>query len=372
MASNHELTAHIQAELRRRGLIEVSAVEAARWLDRGGLLRDSGSRPGAPLRKLLRQGVIGGAVQQPFGRYGRWSIRVGPDRHAFLQLWSGGVPSARRNEGRPLIYAASNQYPKVGLVPGDILFITYLDEGRMMLIGRLPVAEVITRGDAVRLRGTDIWDADWWAVAREQEADRHVFDAAVPPDVVRRLRFVTRTGAKSSLRVNPDGQVNGQALQAVRRLTPESADLLTSLIDHRAAAPRKGPLRRLTAAERRAVELRAMEVALAHYGGQSFDTVDDVSANRPYDIEAVAGDRVVHVEVKGSTGDLSTIELTHNELADARSSSHESQLFLVDQIELAPRPRPRARGGRIRWIEGWRPAPRDLLPTRYRYTVPGS
>jgi hypothetical protein len=53
---------------------EITAVDAARELDRLGLLRDSASRPGLPLRKLLRDGEIVNGYQQS-GRW--WFIRCG-------------------------------------------------------------------------------------------------------------------------------------------------------------------------------------------------------------------------------------------------------------------------------------------------------
>ena len=46
----------------------VPAVEAARELERLGLLADSASRPGLPLRNLLRDGQIAHAYQEG----GRW------------------------------------------------------------------------------------------------------------------------------------------------------------------------------------------------------------------------------------------------------------------------------------------------------------
>jgi hypothetical protein len=52
----------------RRPDREIAAVEAARELDRLGLLRDSSSRPGKPLRDLLRAGRIENARQDG----GRW------------------------------------------------------------------------------------------------------------------------------------------------------------------------------------------------------------------------------------------------------------------------------------------------------------
>ncbi|MGD9548127.1 MAG: hypothetical protein AB7V45_11375 [Candidatus Krumholzibacteriia bacterium] len=56
---------YLQYQLEKRGLKSVRAVEAARWLDRAQILKDSKSRPGKPLRDLLRQGEILGQRQEP-------------------------------------------------------------------------------------------------------------------------------------------------------------------------------------------------------------------------------------------------------------------------------------------------------------------
>ena len=69
-----EIEVFLQEALARRALDEVTAVEAARWLSSAGLLADSDSRPGLPLRNLLRAGLITSAEQRPPQRYGRWFI----------------------------------------------------------------------------------------------------------------------------------------------------------------------------------------------------------------------------------------------------------------------------------------------------------
>jgi hypothetical protein len=69
-----DINAVLQAQLRRRRIDEVSAVEAARWLDAAGVLKDSAARPGLPLRSLLRAGRIKGAIQRPARPHGRWYI----------------------------------------------------------------------------------------------------------------------------------------------------------------------------------------------------------------------------------------------------------------------------------------------------------
>jgi len=63
------INAFIQSELTKRGLTSVVAVEAAIWLDKAGLLKDSESRPGKPLRDLLRAGAINRAVQDSSRRW---------------------------------------------------------------------------------------------------------------------------------------------------------------------------------------------------------------------------------------------------------------------------------------------------------------
>lgn len=64
-----KINAFLQHELRRRGLSEVTAVEAAEWLERAGILKDSKSRPGLPLRNLLRAKKITGQRQEPNRRW---------------------------------------------------------------------------------------------------------------------------------------------------------------------------------------------------------------------------------------------------------------------------------------------------------------
>lgn len=76
VAPAEHISSFIQAELRRRHVREVTAVEAARWLDAAAVLRDSDHRPGLPLRNLVRAGLIAGAEQRPARPNGRWFITL--------------------------------------------------------------------------------------------------------------------------------------------------------------------------------------------------------------------------------------------------------------------------------------------------------
>ncbi len=66
---------YLQYQLKKRGLSEVRAVEAAKWLDEARILKDSEQRPGKPLRDLLRANKILGAYQTPPQPNGNWYIK---------------------------------------------------------------------------------------------------------------------------------------------------------------------------------------------------------------------------------------------------------------------------------------------------------
>ena len=68
-ASFNQISRFVQVRLRAERLQSVTAVDAARWLDEAGLLKDSPMRPGKPLRELLRQGKIQGQRQEPNKRW---------------------------------------------------------------------------------------------------------------------------------------------------------------------------------------------------------------------------------------------------------------------------------------------------------------
>ena len=73
MPNDFSINERLQSELLKRGLESVSAVEAAKWLDKAGLLPDSIDRPGRELRHMLRAKKIRGGVQE---LNGRWFIHL--------------------------------------------------------------------------------------------------------------------------------------------------------------------------------------------------------------------------------------------------------------------------------------------------------
>ena len=73
MPDLYAINIHLQERLEQDWRREVPAVEAARWLDEAGHLRNYGS--GLPLRRLLHAGRVAGQEQRPNRKNGAWFIR---------------------------------------------------------------------------------------------------------------------------------------------------------------------------------------------------------------------------------------------------------------------------------------------------------
>lgn len=102
------------------------------------------------------------------------------------------------------------------------------------------------------------------------------------------------------------------------------------------SAPSIGQGFTLTAPERRAVEIRAMGLASAYFQSKGF-SIKDVSATESFDLLATQGSQVVSVEVKGTTGSVSAILLTSNEVELHKREYPENALVVVHGIELTHR-----------------------------------
>lgn len=120
---------------------------------------------------------------------------------------------------------------------------------------------------------------------------------------------------------------------------------------------------------RRALEVHAVERVMAHLTGQGY-SCQNVGAARPYDVLAVREDEELHVEVKGSSGNKLTVELTDGEVKHARTTQP-TLLAVVDAIgwqrngyEVT------CSGGRLRFWWDWVPAQSSLVATQWRYLLP--
>lgn len=137
-------------------------------------------------------------------------------RH-FLQYWKHYNPKHEFNN--PLRFAASAQF--VRMSPGDVLWIVALKEGRLTLLGRLVIDRIINRENAIKELDGDIHIAPPYAIAKQG-----TIHDSVEIDIqglAAQLRF---NSPKGKLKLSKPDFTNGQQLQTVREVTPDTVSLL--------------------------------------------------------------------------------------------------------------------------------------------------
>lgn len=121
--------------------------------------------------------------------------------------------------------------------------------------------------------------------------------------------------------------------------------------------------------KKKAIEVRAMDVASAHYISSGY-LVTDTSANSPFDLECKKGNELRRVEVKGTTQSAKTVSVTANEVKSARSDDCETDLFMVHGITIyAEAGEYTADGGEVKLVSNWVPLDEHLIATAYTYVV---
>ncbi|MCK9870303.1 DUF3883 domain-containing protein [Nocardiopsis dassonvillei] len=151
-------------------------------------------------------------------------------------------------------------------------------------------------------------------------------------------------------------------------LTPLQVEQYTAPTPSESAAQHgRGVPRQQDPRKRKAVELHAEEVAIAHYQGQGWQVLERGRPGRPYDLLCVRGDEVKHVEVKGLSGPAVNVNLTANEKHHAQTFP-DIDLFVVHGIGVSDTYE--AAGGTPLVYENWTPREADLTPIVYQYRLP--
>lgn len=123
---------------------------------------------------------------------------------------------------------------------------------------------------------------------------------------------------------------------------------------------------------RAAIERRSLEVATEHYIGLGARREDIEELGKPYDLVVQLDGVERHVEVKGSSLLVDTVELTINEVLHARSCRN-ADLVVVDAIAWSRDETGEvvATGGKLRFWKSWTPAAGALRETKFAYSLPG-
>ncbi len=124
--------------------------------------------------------------------------------------------------------------------------------------------------------------------------------------------------------------------------------------------------------KRRAIEIRAMEVAESYYKRKLTGwTIENVSAEKPYDLRCTRkGHNELRVEVKGTQMSFGKIVLTRKEVLNKRSHPN-TVLFLVTNIKVVSLESAyEVSGGDELEIDPWVLDEEDLEPLQYSYALP--
>lgn len=91
---------------------------------------------------------------------------------------------------------------------------------------------------------------------------------------------------------------------------------------------------------------------------------------KPFDLSVVIDGATRHVEVKGSSLDMDTVELTINEVTHAQRFQP-THLIVVTGIQWSDVPDGYSTtGGTLHWWPDWTPEDGDLAPRRFAYSLP--
>ncbi len=121
------------------------------------------------------------------------------------------------------------------------------------------------------------------------------------------------------------------------------------------------------AATRRAIEKRAVAVAIRAYEGLGYVVRE---AGQPYDLHCARPTRPseeLSIEVKGTRGSANEVFLTRGEVNFYARRAPRTELFVVHSIRVA---RGLASGGKAQRYPKWRVRSGDLTPLTYRYRLP--
>jgi hypothetical protein len=267
----------------------------------------------------------------------------------YLQYWKFPYNPDPLNR---LNHTAGDQFGR--LHPGDIVWpVTIKDDRRLYLLGPIVVGRVVSEREARRILGTsDLWAARYHVIARKGTV-ASVREIDIHP-IVPKLRF---DGVVDRL----PRRYSGRHLQSIRRLTPESAMLVSRVWTSRRTQsldkPRGGLVRPAghtavtegeevevipragagfgSPAENRRVERLAIRAAQRYLERRGWRVKSVERQKLGYDLDCARGKAHIRVEVKGVRGVGSMFILTAGEYRRAVADP-DFKLCVVENALAAP------------------------------------
>lgn len=119
---------------------------------------------------------------------------------------------------------------------------------------------------------------------------------------------------------------------------------------------------------RKAVERRAVEIAVKHYQDQGLEVEDKGVPGNPFDLLCSNEAEVLRVEVKGTSGGLGAVTVTSGEVMSAREPEIRTDLAVVYEIRVIDNGEGLIGEGGTLWVdEDWVPSDESLTATQYRH-----
>lgn len=193
-------------------------------------------------------------------------------------------------------------------------------------------------------------------IAREYDLD------AIPTDIELAQDLLTAGSWLSTIYADTD-----EGLFVPGDPGPEVVDAELAIELSAGNARRRGQGFRLSTAEKKAIETRAVTVATGHLETLGY-TVKDVGAKESFDLDAKRDGERLKVEVKGTTSPGEVVILTRNEVLLHLKEHPHNALAVVHSIHLdRSEDPPVASGGTLVYEQPWALDESRLVPMSYRY-----
>jgi hypothetical protein len=141
----------------------------------------------------------------------------------WLQYWKPYQIDPAITDPSFLDHSASDQLRRVK--PGDTVWIVSVEPpGRLITLGPIHVEQVVGQRGAETLLGSKLWPADWHIVNTSGNA--YLAEYIDLSSIAKDLRFVSEKFPQLVLK---QGKVSGTQFQQMRKLTPESAELISEI-----------------------------------------------------------------------------------------------------------------------------------------------
>jgi hypothetical protein len=140
-----------------------------------------------------------------------------------------------QGEGTFVGHTTGSVFRQRGVGPGDRMYIISVAGGRLRVVGRLDVENLVTQSKADELFGRHMWEGTEHVVARPGSGTLRRTDAYVASDRLADIEFVGSDGEVVAPKLNRSGHPDVLSLQGVREVTSKTASLFDQVLGLKAS-----------------------------------------------------------------------------------------------------------------------------------------